>query len=232
MGYKIASYTHPGKREQNEDRFGIYPGPYGLLILAADGLGGHEGGEDAASLAVQTISSLLADMVPGEEALKRAIDVANRDIQALGGPMRTTLAALWIGEDRFLVGHVGDSRVYHFRDGALLQRTMDHSVAQMAVLVGEMHPDQLRSSPERNHLLRVLGDPDGAQPEVEVFDALPGDRFLVCTDGFWEPVTESIMVDTMNQSQDPESWLLLMRAYLHLQDLPHQDNNTAVCLML
>ena len=235
MELSISYYTAKGKRENNEDAVSLLEGSNSLLAIVADGLGGHEGGEIASNHAIAALNRILQSQTPDEEELIDAICQANREIYEMQDPhscMRTTLAALWLDGCRAFAANVGDSRIYQFRDGRILYQSVDHSVAQMAVLVGELPQEQLRTSKDRNKLIRVVGDVRSPKVDCEELFAQPGDRFLLCSDGFWEPVTEEIMLETMAGSATAQQWLCLMRQELERMNNPLQDNHTAIALMV
>jgi serine/threonine protein phosphatase PrpC len=127
--------------------------------------------------------------------------------------MAATLVVLLIRQDQAIWGHVGDSRLYLFRQGRLLLQTKDHSVPQMLVGEGEMGLDEIRGHPDRSRLLRALGDGhDEIRPRLQAPFALqPADAFLLCSDGFWEYVLEAEMETALAEAEDPDQWLRLMQ---------------------
>ena len=146
--------------------------------------------------------------------------------------MRTTMAALWLGDYGALAANVGDSRIYQFREDRIVYQSLDHSVAQMAVLVGELEQSEIRRSKDRNKLIRVLGDENDPKVDLQPLLVKPGDRFLLCSDGFWEPVTEEKMLQTMAQSTTAQQWLSQMRRIVEQAGNPNQDNHTAIALIV
>ena len=234
MNVSISYYTARGSRDQNEDAVSILEGKHGLLALVADGLGGLRRGEEASSRAVQTLNHCLQDAAPSRKGLEEAICQAHEEIRALqttGGRSATTLAALWLDKLCF-AAHVGDSRIYQLRDGQILYQSTDHSVAQMAVLAGEITPDQIRTSPERNRLIRVLGNENCPRIDLVSLEVQPGDRLILCSDGFWNPVTEEDMLRTAAGSEDARQWLQAMREIIDQANDPQQDNHTAIVLVV
>ena len=193
MEISISYYTARGKRQNNEDAVSLLEGSNSLLAVVADGLGGHEAGEVASNHAVATLNRLLQSQTPEEDDLIDAIRQANQEIyemQNAQSHMRTTVAALWLGDYRTIAANVGDSRIYQFRNGRIVYQSTDHSVAQMAVLVGEVEKSELRRSKDRNKLIRVVGEANPPKVDCVELTVQAGDRFLLCSDGFWEPVTE------------------------------------------
>lgn len=230
MNYQFASYTDIGKRENNEDSLGVQPIGNSLLAVVADGLGGHANGEIASRLAVDTIFQRLSHERIDEEALNNAILAADEAIRHSNISGHTTVAALWLENDFAVAAHVGDSRIYQFRDGKIVFQSEDHSVVQMAVLVGDLEPDAMRHHKDRNKLFRVLGEEETeAKVDSTELNVKPGDRFLLCSDGFWEPVDETQMLSSCC-ADTPEEWLKTMRQIIIEADDPRQDNSTAIVI--
>ena len=233
MRCHCASYTDVGKRSNNEDSFGLHQSGDSLLAIVADGLGGHENGEVASRLAVDSIIKDLSEAEIDEDTLLYAILDANKAICSAKTIGKTTVAALWIKDQYAVAAHVGDSRIYQFRDGEIIFQSVDHSNVQMAVLVGELEPDALRNHKDRNQLFRALGEEnEELKVDSTELEVLPGDSFLLCSDGFWEPVTEEDMLQTLKEAESPEQWLDAMKQIVVTADKPKQDNYTAVCLQV
>jgi serine/threonine protein phosphatase PrpC len=150
--------------------------------------------------------------------------------------MRTTFVLLLADPDAgtALWGHAGDSRLYHFRDGAILNRTKDHSVVQALVDAGELAPEEMRDHDASHRILRALGDTDDANPDVTdtPVSLRPGDAFLLCSDGFWEGVTEDQMLDAWAGVDGPEAWIDAMTTPLEADADEEQDNYTAVAVLV
>lgn len=235
MDISISYYTATGKRQNNEDAVSLLEGGNSLLALVADGLGGHDDGEVASGKAVASMNRALQGRQPDEDLLTDAVRQASRDVHKARQPghtMRTTMAALWLGDYGALAANVGDSRIYQFREDRIVYQSLDHSVAQMAVLVGELEQSEIRRSKDRNKLIRVLGDENDPKVDLQPLLVKPGDRFLLCSDGFWEPVTEEKMLQTMAQSTTAQQWLSQMRRIVEQAGNPNQDNHTAIALIV
>lgn len=229
----ISYYSDKGMRQNNEDAITVTPSEQGVLALVADGLGGHDNGEIASEQAVDTINNLLRDAPPDEDNLIEAIQQASNHIfsqHCLHNHMRTTIAALWMGHDFAVAANVGDSRIYQFRNGEIAYQSTDHSMAQMAVLVGKLNPEDIRHSKDKNKLVRALGDAQPPKVDCRTISIRIGDRFLLCSDGFWERVTEDDMLETMKKAVSAQSWLTLMREIVTSTNAPTQDNHTAIVL--
>lgn len=231
--FEYDSYSHVGMRDNNEDCFLCKPMSGGILALVADGLGGHDNGEVASRLAVETVAAALEDADFDEDELGYAIVKASQAIVDANIFGHTTVAALWIHGNEAIAAHVGDSRIYHFRNNKIQFQSLDHSAVQMSVLVGELPKDALRTHPDQNKLFRVLGDKT-SPPKMDITELTvrPGDAFLLCSDGFWEPVTEELMEQTLSRAPSPAQWLAAMRQTVEAARDPRQDNNTAVCIFV
>lgn len=190
----IAGATHVGVvRRINQDAFGRFDDPARgeVLLAVADGLGGHRGGEVASRMAIDLLGPLVASGTePAEIRLARAIDEANRQIHetarrdyTLEG-MGTTLVCLLVARDGAChVAHVGDSRLYRLRDERLEALTEDHSLVATLVREGVIRPDEARTDPRKNQILRALGVRKEVEVDVAPVETRPGDTFLLCTDG-------------------------------------------------
>lgn len=236
MDIRVSYYSAPGARDNNEDHVLVTAcADQSLLALVADGLGGHQQGELASATANETIARILSPLAPSEGQLEAAICQANQAVQALNRPgcqCKTTVAALWLGDQGCCGANVGDSRIYQFREGRIVYQSTDHSVAQMAVLLGELTPDQIRTSRERNKLIRALGNPEAPIVDHQPLEVRPGDRFLLCSDGFWEPVLENQMLAALAAAPTPRAWLERLTGHIEALQDPKQDNHSAIALMV
>ena len=231
---EYASYSETGGRPRNEDavRIRTLDGER-LCAVLADGLGGHGGGETASAAA----ADLIADSWDGRttaDGLRELGDRANRrvlSLQTRGCEMKTTVVVLAVEEDRFTWAYAGDSRLYHFADGKLIWQTRDHSASQIAVLLGQITPDQIRFHEDRSRIFRALGQQDGGHVDAGEETLSPGRHaFLLCSDGFWEYVNEEEMAAALAEAADPRQWLEKMRALLERRAPEDNDNNSAAAV--
>jgi protein phosphatase len=177
-------------RKTNEDSYIFLPPN---LFVVADGMGGHEAGEVASSLAVNTISEyMLKSGGAGDDPgviLSEAVVAANQIIYQFAqaktecSGMGTTVTAVYIHENTIYWGHVGDSRLYLFRDKVLEQLTKDHSLVGELLQSGSITPEQAHTHPHRNILTRAVGTGETVQVDCGNFTWGPGDQLLLCTDG-------------------------------------------------
>ena len=229
------SYTSKGGRSYNQDAVGISETPESALYIVADGLGGHLHGEMASKSAVDT---LLAAEAPKKgvqnEWLETQIKQANANIielQEKHGNMKTTIVALSINGDQAAWAHVGDTRLYHFLNGKLIFQTRDHSASQLAVMLGEITPQEIRFHEDRNRVLRALGQEGELSIEASQAQLGPGSHaFLLCSDGFWEYVLEDEMEEDLRLASTEEEWIVRMHARLCKRIPSDNDNNTAAAV--
>jgi serine/threonine protein phosphatase PrpC len=240
---EIVTLSRQGERNYNEDAHGHWHDERFVACLVADGAGGHGGGDVAAATARRSVLAGFA-AAPGLEAegLRRLLEQANLDVvarQAEGGTlaaMRSTLvlAAIDLHENQLAWAHTGDSRAYLFRGGAVVARTVDHSLVQQMVAGGMIDEEGARLHPQRNMLLSALGSIDEAL-ETAASDRMPllaGDVLLLCSDGVWEPLGDACLCDTLQASRNPSQWVEQIDTQIKALAKPGQDNYTAVVLWL
>jgi serine/threonine protein phosphatase PrpC len=130
-------------------------------------------------------------------------------------------------------GHIGDSRLYVFRKGTLPWRTYDHSVVNVLYKTGRIKEKEIRRHPDRNKLLRVIGEAESFKPEIceEPVQLEAGDAVLMCTDGFWEFVLEKEMKRVLSQSKSPENWLRGMERLILRRAKKGHDNYSAIAVI-
>jgi len=188
-------------REGNEDS--AYAGP--CLLAIADGMGGHAAGEVASAVAISALAGLDHEMPDGDllDPLAAAVADANITLQEMSAAdpavegMGTTLTAmLWHGEIA-AVCHIGDSRAYLLRDGDFSQITRDHTLVQSLVEDGRLTPEAAATHPQRSLLLRALDGRTEAEPDLSIREVRAGDRYLLCSDGLSDVVTEQTLHKTL-----------------------------------
>ena len=234
MDISVSYYSAEGGRPVNEDAVYLCEHGNKLLALVADGLGGMANGDRAAKIAVRTISSRVAMEELSAQCLNSAVEQANSDIirEQNGEKMCSTMSALWMDPYKACVSHVGDSRIYQFRGGEIIYQSRDHSVSQMAVLVGEITPSEIRGHKDRNRLVRALGASNTVRPETNTLDVRDGDAFLLCSDGFWELIEEYSMIEYLCETDDAGEWLDRMKRHVEKMQTAESDNNSAVAVIV
>jgi len=214
---KYSSICEIGDRDVNEDSVVCLERGDRWCFVVADGLGGHDKGEVASSIVTATFSDRFPESNESNAGfLAGAFNAAQERIiyaRQKAAEMKTTCVALSIAAGRFVYGHVGDSRLYHFRRAKLRSRTLDHSIPQMLELSGEISEDDIRRHPDRGRLFRVMGDEwDFPRYELSRERKLSGgDAFLLCTDGFWEHIPAAVMAQALREAGSAEKWLRVMR---------------------
>ncbi len=193
-------------REGNEDS--AYAGPH--LLAIADGMGGHAAGEVASAVAIETLAPLDAEIDGADmlQALGTAITDANSALRqititdpATEGMGTTLTALLWSGDEVALC-HIGDSRAYLLRDGVLQQITHDHTLVQTLVDEGRLTPEAAASHPQRSLVMRALQSSIPADPDLALMKAKVGDRYLLCSDGLTDVVSDETLQSTLQQLTD------------------------------
>src|SRR4051812_19882598 len=211
----VGSRTAQGVRENNEDNLVVDLDRH--LFLVADGMGGQEGGEKASGLAVEIIPQVIRDRLAAHDqptqAIRRAMEEANRAIVAAGkgqpeGRRMGTTAVLAVHHDnQVVIGSLGDSRAYLVRDGEVTQLTVDHSVAQALVATGALTPEEARVSPYQHVLHKFLGCTNlNGGPDIHPFAPQPGDRLILATDGLTGKVREDDLRDGGKPFHNVQEW--------------------------
>lgn len=205
--------SHVGMlRQQNEDSFVAQPD----VFVVADGMGGHNAGEVASALAIQGMKEAARSGFATPEAVVTAINGANAAIHKASGGlseqrgMGTTLtavvplAATATEPQRMVVANVGDSRVYLFRNDELKQVSADHSYVQELLTEGYITAEEARVHPRRNIVTRALGIEGDVSADSWVLPMLPGDRYVLCSDGLVDEVEDEQIAAVLRQSGDPQ----------------------------
>ena len=202
-------------RSGNEDNFDVDVNSTRGIFIVADGMGGHAAGEVASEMAVTIVKRELTDVTDTTGAqlgkvLAEALRHANRaihdrtitevDKQGMG----TTASVLVLSEARYVIGQVGDSRVYLLRDGALRQLTKDHSYVQEQVDLGNLTPEQARYHPYSNVITRCVGASPEVEPDLYNGDARRGDVFLIASDGLTGMVDDRRLAQLLMSRAEPE----------------------------
>ncbi|MGQ0548041.1 MAG: PP2C family protein-serine/threonine phosphatase [Betaproteobacteria bacterium] len=241
MRYALGQACRIGGRMNNEDRIGCWSTPEALLMAVADGLGGHLHGELAAEMAVELFGAVFRREAQPRLAdpaafLARAMAAAHaailREGQRLELPEtpRTVIVACVVQGGHAWWLHVGDCRLYHIRAGRILARTRDHTVVQRLIDEGRIREEAIASHPERNRLLQCLGGyfapgADGA----ERARLAKGDVLLLCSDGFWGPLTQRQMLHAL-LARSLEAAIPELAELAETRAAPAADNVSALAL--
>ncbi len=195
MQLTVAAGTDIGRvRTHNEDSLFADADAHRGLFIVADGMGGHAAGEVASAMAVELVAQALeggddVDAPSSPTRMGDALRTANAAIYAHAKVetdkkgMGTTATCLWIGQGRWVIGHIGDSRVYRYRRGEFRQITKDHSYVQEQVDAGFLTPEQARYHPYSNVIVRCVGANAAVEPDLFEGPLEDGDLYLLCSDG-------------------------------------------------
>ncbi len=234
------SITNKGDRPVNEDSIGHYMDENIGLFIVADGLGGHGSGDIASHYVVEQY--LMQYRENCHDSAERYFSGVFTSIQSglldlqkqTNKDMKSTAAAVFLTDKKLSICHIGDTRVYVFGKKKILFRTLDHSVPQMLVNAGEIKEKNIRFHPDRNRLLRALGE-DSAVVDYDIYSMsrTPNiDGILICSDGFWEYVDEREMVKTLYKADSAEKWNFEMEVILLKNSKGHsKDNYSAISIM-
>ena len=243
MRVEHAELSLKGARDSNQDRVGAEVTDEAALLVACDGMGGHEEGERAAMVAVQTINqrfrATTQPLLDPIGFLHLALGAAHQQIVNIGTEIplenrpRATIATCLVQRGSAYWAHIGDSRTYHLRRGRLVVRTRDHSHVELLVREGVIGAEQAHNHPMRNFVESCLGG-EVLLPEMDVSRRQPienGDVLLVCTDGLWAGVSDEEIAAAFAQ---PETALSEALAALCAQAVnasgPSCDNTSAAAL--
>ncbi len=211
MVYSYKTVSHIGKRAKNEDDF--FPREHGVntdLFIVCDGLGGHGDGDLAASFVADHLALELKKMktLNADKARKALFKVdtnLKRYAQQVGNPkMGSTAAFIKTTSQSALIGWVGDSRVYHFRNGQILFRSADHSMAELFLQNGQLSAEDVDTFPLKHIIWQALGQHHSdLQPALEyVPEVQSGDRFLLATDGLTNSCDDTFLSELLMQDPD------------------------------
>ena len=210
MKFTIFQNSRQGPRQHNQDRLAYSYSKDALLLVVADGMGGHRHGEIAAQLAVTTmtdafqrlavpmLSSPAKFLIDHMQQIHDMIDQLTQERELIESP-RTTIVAAVVQRGVLYCAHVGDSRLYHFRDGHLLYRTEDHSIVQSLYSKGIINKDDMSTHPYRHKVYSCLGG--DVPPKIDLSDRhelVEGDTILLCTDGVWGAVADEQIKRILN----------------------------------
>ena len=251
----LASLSDAGRvRSENQDATALLENTSGeRLMLVADGMGGHRGGETASRICLQVVERVFREPHgTTEQRLVRSLELANEEIyshalshQELRGMGTTAVAALLSPEGGAWVAWVGDSRCYRLREGTLEQLTQDHSLMTEWISIGVITAEAAKAHPRRHELTRALGQSPDVVVDLRAIELRPGDRLLLCSDGLHGYLPEGViaralktgppdvvacaLVDAANESGGPDNVSVVVAV---LPDAPAPELAPAVELAL
>jgi serine/threonine protein phosphatase PrpC len=242
MNFSIHQASHIGNRRFNQDRVAYAYTNDALLLVLADGMGGHLHGELAASLTIETFVESFGRyahprIADPDQFILGTMRHAHERImklphdQDMGGFPGTTCVAALIQGDKLYWGHAGDSRLYLLRDGEVYIRTNDHSVVQQWVESGKISAEQARVHPQRNHITNCLGGIEDVffMEAGEPVELWSDDVLLLGSDGLWGPFTDQELVESFFALPVNEVLVVLVGLALERED-GHSDNVTGLAV--
>lgn len=231
-------YTNTGGRDHNEDAVGQCALPKGGLFVVADGLGGHMYGERASAFVVQSLTEAEppSDKADVADWLESQIEEANAGLLSLQDEtrsnMKSTVVTLLLQGNEARWANVGDSRLYYFHGGELSFVTEDHSVAYKKYKAGEITRAQIATDEDQSSLIRSLGNKERHQPALGGAMLMPGDGFLLCSDGLWEYLQDGeILIDYL-KSDSAEEWAEHLLLRVVARQKPGTDNLSLVTVIV
>lgn len=243
MKYEIGKANRLGNRDSNQDRFAIIERPQSLLLVLADGMGGHEGGLLAANAFVtkftEAFRSAPAQLADPAQFLRETFMLAHHAVVDAGARQdppinpRTTGVACVVQQGKVWWAHVGDSRFYLLRGGNVLLRTRDHSHVEDLLQQGKISQKRVKSHPQRNQITRCIGgnasktpEPTVSQPaELEVRDVV-----LLCSDGLWGSVSDDVLAVTLAETKSMAPLVEQLAEQAELASYPKCDNVSVAAL--
>lgn len=240
MQLEYAQLSLLGHRAENQDRLAVVANNQAVLVVVADGMGGHQGGALAAETAVDSLRAcFLAVTTPILDPigfLHRAMATAHNAVVAVGHALRfdakprATCAVCLIQQGASYWAHVGDSRLYQIRDGALVHRTRDHSHVERLLREGSITVAEASSHPMRHYVEQCLGG-DAVLPEMTVTGRKVlqvRDLLLVCSDGFWSNFQDIDLATALSAHPDLNATLQALGDFSVRSSAPQSDNVSAV----
>lgn len=235
LGLVHYSISQKGDRAYNEDAYCHARDGDIVTFAVADGMGGAAGGKHASHLAMEYVrqGELTLDVDAFAQHLEHLSSRIKQEQQAQPeyADMCTTVAELRIDTcvQKAAWAHWGDTRIYWFRGKELMSMTEDHSVVQSLVLAGLISEEEAATYPKRNVLLGAVGASSEVGPSVTEapIDLLPGDAFLICTDGLWSTLQKSYITETLRRSKSVQEWILALAAEVEHVGTGSNDNYTA-----
>ena len=243
MNIEYAKVSAVGDRQDNQDRAAVVAAEEAAIMLVFDGMGGHENGALAAETGLRVVRDMfVASTLPlfdPQGFLYTSMASAHDEVVRIGSDVpvdfrpRATCAICLIQEDGSWWGHIGDSRIYHMRDGHLVTRSRDHSHVEVLIQEGAITEEEAMDHPMRNFVECCIGG-DLPVPDMSItakMDLEPGDVLLACTDGLWTGITDEEMSDLATR---PVASLADNLKALSVKALtlnaPYSDNTTGTAL--
>lgn len=224
-----------GGRPHNQDSIAAFMREGCYCFAVCDGLGAYSGSGTASRICADTLRQELGNEPLSPDTVVRLLQSAHNaitEVKRFAEDMEsacTTFAGVFADGEQTIIAHIGDSRVYRFSDGKLVSCTSDHSLAQIDVERGKIDRKDLGKHKDQNKLTRVLGGKFFIRPDLDILPApRKGDVFIICSDGFWEYVSEEFMEQTLSCEQNADGILRTLENRLLEEAVPGHDNYSAV----
>lgn len=243
MKYETGKANRLGNRSSNQDRFAIIERPGSVLLVLADGMGGHEGGLLAATtLVVKFTEAFRAAPLPLSDPaqfLRDVFTLAHHAVVGAGAGQdppinpRTTGVACVVQDGQAWWAHIGDSRFYLFRGGHVVERTRDHSHVEGLVALGKISEKRARTHPQRNQITRCVGGNASKTPEVALNGPTPlelRDVVLLCSDGLWGGLEDDVLAVELADHNALASLVDTLAGQAEANSYPKCDNVSVVAL--
>lgn len=240
----IVSYhllSNKGDRKKNEDRIGSYEKNKEYCFALADGLGGHYKGEVASKTVVENSIDIFKREGFSQFFICEAFEKGQEKLLNLQkeekrpDDYKTTQVILCIKDSEINWGYIGDSRLYLFKNKKYIMHTLDHSVPQMLVNIGEIEEKDIRNHPDRSHLLSAMGI-EWERPKYEIaepIEPVKGMSFLLASDGFWELIEENEMVKCLKKAKNVHEWVTNMeKIIISNGQEKNMDNYSAIAVWI
>lgn len=242
MKFTIYQNSRQGQRAHNEDRLAYSYSKDSLLLVLADGMGGHRHGEIAAQLAIKTLTDAFQRLAkpllnsPAKfltDHIQQVHDMIENvtQTQNLAESPRTTIVAAIIQRGYLYCAHAGDSRLYHFRGNYLLFRTEDHSIVQSLYNRGLISKQEMATHPYKNKIHNCIGGKEA--PKIDLsnrMELLEGDTVLLCTDGLWGCLKDTEIKSVLNKYDDVTEATNVLMDKAEKAAKEHGDNLSAITL--
>lgn len=234
-----AEITNIGGRKVNEDSIGVFNTASRTGFILCDGLGGHGMGDIASKMAVEIFFEEMSNDKKSKRVIIDTFEKAQETIlkeqenRNASSKIKTTAVVAVADEHHAHIGHIGDSRLYIFRNNKISKRTLDHSIPQMLALSKEIKDEEIRNHPDRNMLLRVIGT-EWQEAQYEIMKSIPLRKIqamLLCSDGFWELIDEEAMCQCLKDANNVEDWLETMIKIVEINGTGRDmDNFSAIAI--
>lgn len=243
MQYELGKISLTGNRSENQDRAEIISAGPSTLLIVVDGMGGHSGGARASEATINRISALFRSrgqpVIDPQGFLTMALTEAHAELVALGQDIaiearpRATCAVSLIQDGILYAAHIGDSRIYHLRNRAVLSRSRDHSHVELLLHEGVIKEAEVKDHPMRNYVECCLGG-DDSLPDMSIAGRarlVEGDVVLLCSDGFWTGIEEDALGALTAAGDSFESALIDLANAAVKHNEPSSDNTSVAAAL-